>query len=182
MEAIHPWHDIPIGKKAPSVINMMVEIPKGSKVKYELDKKTGLLRLDRFMYSAVYYPGDYGFAPQTLWEDNDPLDIFVFTNEAIHPMTLCEVRVLGVLHMVDDNGSDDKIIGAYLHDPRFSDRLDISNIPQHYLLELKHFFETYKVLQGKKVEVFAIKGTQAAYQVVRKAQKMYRAKKWGKNK
>jgi inorganic pyrophosphatase len=174
MIGIHPWHDIEIGAKAPKVINMIVEIPKGSKVKYELDKETGLLRLDRFLYSAVYYPGDYGFIPQSLWEDNDPLDIFVFTNESIHPLTLCEVRVIGVLHMVDENESDDKIIAVYANDPRFKDRRTISDIPQHYLLELKHFFETYKALQKRKVKVFTIRGTEAAYKAIAKSQKLYR--------
>jgi inorganic pyrophosphatase len=176
MDGIHPWHDIEIGPKAPEIVNMIVEIPKGSKVKYELDKRTGLLRLDRVLYSAVYYPGDYGFIPRTLWEDNDPLDIFVFTNESIHPMTLCEARVIGVLHMADENESDEKIISVYANDPRFKDRRKISDIPQHYLLELKHFFETYKVLQGRKVEVFTIKGPEAAYRAIRRSQKLYREK------
>lgn len=176
MHSPHPWHGIEVGEKSPKVVNMIVEIPKDSKVKYELDKETGMLKLDRFMYSAVYYPGDYGFIPKTLWEDGDPLDIIVFTNRPVYPMTLCEAKVIGVLHMVDDNESDDKIIAVYDSDPRSDDWNDIDDVPHHYLKELRHFFETYKDLQGRKVDVFEIRGPKIAYKSIQKGQKLYNEK------
>ena len=178
---IHPWHDIEIGEKAPKIINMVVEIPKDSKIKYELDKKTGLIRMDRFLYSAVHYPGDYGFIPQTLWEDNDPLDILLLTSKGLFPMTLCEVKVIGVLQMQDHHESDDKILAVHLNDPRYQEWTSIDKIPKHYLRELKHFFETYKELQGSKVEVFKIKGLTDAYKTIKKAQRLYK-EKYGKKK
>lgn len=173
------WHDVDIGHEAPKVVNMIVEIPKDGKVKYELDKKTGLLKMDRMLYSAVHYPGNYGFIPKTLWDDKDPLDIFVFANEPIFPMTLCEVRVIGVLKMIDEDESDFKILAVHDNDPRFREWRTISSMPQHYLKEISHFFETYKELQHKKVKVFEIKGPRDAYQCIKKAQAMYE-EKYGK--
>lgn len=173
---MHPWHDIEVGLKQPKVVNMVIEIPKKSTIKYELEKKTGLLKMDRFLYSSVYYPGDYGFIPRTLWEDNDPLDIIVFTREPGFPLAICEVKVIGVLEIIDENESDDKIIAVHQTDPRFSEWNSINDMPKHYLTELKHFFETYKELQGKKVEVFKILGVDEAYKAIEKGMKLYSEK------
>jgi inorganic pyrophosphatase len=176
MSVENPWHDVSIGKKSPEVINTIIEIPKDSKIKYELDKETGMLKLDRFLYSAVHYPGDYGFVPQTLWDDHDPLDIIVLTNRSVYPMTLACVRVIGVIRMIDSDEKDDKIIGVYDTDPRFDEYQDLKDIPQHILKELKYFFEKYKQLQGKTCEVPQILGKAHAVKDVERAQKMYQDK------
>lgn len=152
----HPWHGITPGKKAPEIVNAIIEIPKESQQKYEVDKETGLLRLDRVLYSAVHYPGDYGFIPQTLWDDNDALDIIILCGKPTYPLTLTSVRVIGVLRMIDDDEKDDKIIGVYDTDPRYTEYNEITDIPKHTIEELKHFFETYKELQGKKCTIVKI--------------------------
>jgi inorganic pyrophosphatase len=169
----NPWHDIEVGKKAPEIINAVIEIPKDSKIKYELDKKTGLLRMDRFLYSSVHYPGDYGFVPQTLWDDGDPLDVIILTGRPLYPMTLVKVRVIGVLRMVDDNEKDDKIIAVYDGDPRFKEFDSIKDIPKHTLAELKHFFETYKQLQGKDCKILEILDKKAAMKGVETGMRLY---------
>ena len=170
---VHPWHDIEIGEKKPKIVNVIVEIPKGSTIKYELDKKTGLLKLDRYMYSAVHYPADYGFIPRTLWDDNDPLDVFIITHRPTYPLALTEVKVIGVVSMSDNKEKDNKIIGVHAHDPRYSQWDSIDEVPRHFLKELKHFLETYKELQGKVVKVFKIYGTEKAYRDILRAEKMY---------
>jgi len=167
------WHEIAIGEKAPEVVNAIIEIPKDSKQKYEFDKETGLLRLDRFLYSSVHYPGDYGFIPQTLWEDGDPLDVIVLTSRSVYPMTLAKIRVLGVLRMIDDNESDDKIIAVYDCDPRFVEYEGMKEVPKHIIAELKHFFETYKELQGKKCKILEILDKRDAWKDIQLAQKLY---------
>lgn len=177
MAATNPWHDVPIGEQAPHVINAIIEIPKDSKQKYELDKETGMLKLDRFLYSAVHYPGDYGFIPRTLWDDNDPLDLVVLTHRPVYPMTLVSVRVIGVLRMIDGYERDDKIIAVYDGDPRYAEYQDIADIPAHVIAELKHFFETYKELQGKKCLVPEIMPKAIALKDVERAQQLYREKR-----
>ena len=176
MAVKNPWHDVKIGENAPERINAIIEIPKDSKIKYELDKKSGLLKLDRFLYSSVHYPGDYGFVPQSLWDDNDPLDIIILTGRPVYPMTLAEVRIIGVLRMIDSEEKDDKIIGVYQNDPRFNEYKDLNDIPQHTLKELKYFFEKYKQLQGKTCEVPKILGREDALKDIERAQKMYQDK------
>lgn len=173
------WHDVEPGNDAPTIVNSIIEIPKDSQVKYEIDKKTGLLMLDRFLYSAVHYPGDYGFIPQTLWSDGDPLDIIILTGRPVYPMTLAHARVIGVLRMIDDNEEDDKIIAVYDKDPRFKDFDNIDDLPKHIVAEIKHFFETYKLLQGKKVEVLRIDDKRKAYEAIKKGIDAYK-KKFGK--
>lgn len=170
------WHDIETGEKSPEVVNVIIEIPKDSHLKYELDKKTGLLRLDRFLHSAVHYPGDYGFIPQTLWDDDDPLDIIVLTNRPVYPMTLVSVRVIGVLRMMDGEEKDDKIIGVYDCDPRFQEYQSIKDIPTHVIAELKHFFETYKELQGKKCKILQILDKKDALHDIKLGEKIYNLK------
>jgi len=181
MATAHPWHDIEIGDKAPEIITAVIEIPKDSRIKYELDKETGLLKMDRFLFSAVHYPGDYGLVPRTLWDDNDPLDIIILTGRPLYPLTLTKVRVIGVLRMIDGDEKDDKIIAVYNDDPRYSEYQNISDIPAHTKEELRHFFETYKELQGKKVEVLEILGKEHALKDVERAQKMYKEKYGKKN-
>lgn len=173
---VNLWHDLDIGKEAPEVVNMVVEIPKDSQVKYELDKETGMLKLDRFLYSAVHYPGDYGFVPRTLWDDNDPLDIIVLTGRPVFPMTIAEVRIIGVLRMIDNGEKDDKILAVYNGDPRYKEIKDIEDIPRHVLDELRHFFETYKQLQGKECKILNILGRTEALDDVKRAQKLYSEK------
>jgi inorganic pyrophosphatase len=173
---INPWHDVSCGEKAPEIVNAVIEIPKDSKIKYELDKKTGMLKLDRFLYSAVYYPGDYGFIPQTLWDDNDPIDIIILTNRPVYPMTLVKARIIGVLRMVDGGEKDDKLIAVYHDDPRFKEIEDVKDIPKHIIQELKHFFETYKHLQGKHCIVPEILDKTHALKDVERAIKMYKEK------
>ncbi len=176
MTTKHPWHDISIGNDAPQVVSAIIEIPKDSKIKYELDKDSGLLKLDRFLYSAVHYPGDYGFVPQTLWEDGDPLDIIILTNRALYPMTLAKVRVIGVIRMIDNGEKDDKIVAVYEDDPRYKEYQDLGDVPKHTMIELKHFFETYKELQGKKVQIPEMLGKKIAEKDIEKAMKLYREK------
>lgn len=173
---MNPWHDVPTGNKVPKEVNAIIEIPKDSKLKYEIDKDTGLLKLDRFLYSAVHYPGDYGFVPQTLWYDNDPIDILILTQRPVYPLTLASVRILGVLRMVDGEEKDDKLLAVYAEDPRYEEYKDIKDVPKHMINELKHFFETYKELQGKKCKVPEILNREAAYKDIEIAQKMYKDK------
>jgi inorganic pyrophosphatase len=153
MRLNHPWHDISPGDESPKIVNAIIEIPRDSQQKYELDKETGILKLDRFLYSAVYYPGDYGFIPQTLWEDGDPMDIIILTNRPVYPLTLVRARVIGVIRMIDDKELDDKIIGVYDSDPRYSEYNSLKDVPKHVIAELKHFFETYKELQSQREKV-----------------------------
>ncbi len=181
MTGIHPWHDIPIGKEKPKVINAIIEIPAKSTVKYELDKDTGLLKLDRHMHSAVHYPGDYGFIPQTYCDDKDPLDVVILTNQPTNPLTLCEVKLIGVMKMVDSGEQDDKLLGVHANDPRFKEWNSIKDIPQHYLKEIQHFFETYKQLKGGNVKITKILDVKDAYKILEEAEKLYQ-KTYGKNK
>ena len=173
---MHPWHDVTIGNKTPKEVQAIIEIPKDSKLKYEIDKDTGLLRLDRFLYSAVHYPGDYGFVPQTLWYDSDPIDILIFTQRPVYPMTLVTARVIGVLRMFDGEEKDDKLLAVYAGDPRYEEFKDVKDVPKHMIEELKHFFETYKELQGKKCKVLEILNKESAYKDIEIAQKMYEEK------
>jgi inorganic pyrophosphatase len=174
MKGFNPWHDVSVGEKAPEVVHAIIEIPKDSHIKYELDKETGMLCLDRFLYSAAHYPGDYGFVPQTLWYDNDPLDIIVLTQRPVYPLTLVNARVIGVIRMIDGEEKDDKVIAVYDKDPRYLEVEDIKDVPQHILKELVNFFERYKELQGKHVKVLEIMNKAAALKDVEIGQKMYR--------
>jgi len=175
----NPWHDVTIGKDVPKILNAVIEIPKNSNLKYELDKESGLMKLDRPLYSAVHYPGDYGFFPKTLADDNDPLDVIVLSNFSVYPNTLVEVRPIGMLEMIDSKEKDDKVIAVYSSDPRMKEYESITNVPDHIKLELKHFFETYKTLQGKEVKVLSLKGISAAHSEIEKSVKRY-DEKFGK--
>ncbi len=149
----HPWHGADYGDKAPETVNALIEIPQGSRSKYEVDKDTGLLRLDRVIYSSFQYPVNYGFIPQTLGQDGDPLDILVLCSQSIHSLCLVEARVIGNMQMIDQGQMDDKIIAVAARDPSVNHISRMEELPQHFLLELKNFFEQYKVLENKKVAI-----------------------------
>lgn len=173
---INPWHGVSYGKNAPDEVNVIIEVPKDSKLKYELDKETGLLRLDRALYSAVHYPGDYGFIPQTYWEDDDPLDILVISNFPVYPMTIVRAKPIGVIEMNDGRERDDKIIAVHSTDPRLKNYRSLSDLPEHMLLEIKNFFEIYKELQNKKVKILDLKGVSEAKKSILKGIKNYENK------
>jgi inorganic pyrophosphatase len=163
---IHPWKDLSPGRDPPHVVTAVVEIPGGSRNKYELDKASGLFRLDRVLYSAVHYPGDYGFLPQTLHTDGDPLDVLVYIDEPTFTGCLIDVRPVGVLNMLDRGEHDDKILAVAIGDPLVSEYLDVSDLPSHYLTEVAHFFSIYKDLEGKRVEIVGWEGMAAAKAMV----------------
>lgn len=169
-------HDITAGSKAPEVINVIIEIPKGSKNKYELDKETGLITLDRAMHTSQDYPFDYGFMPQSHWHDGDPLDVVVLTTYPLAPGVLVKVRPVAIMHMVDDGESDAKIIGVPESDPRFAAINDLADINPHTIKEIEHFFTTYKQLQKKEVRIDGIEGKTAAIHAITESQKLYTEK------
>jgi inorganic pyrophosphatase len=172
----HPWHDIelPDDGKLEQAFPVVIEIPKGSKNKYELDKKTGLLRVDRVLFSAVHYPANYGFVPQTLAEDDDPLDVLVLGQEPIVPLCIVEARAIGGFEMSDEHGVDTKIIAVHVNDPAVRDYQTMDDLPQHILAEMRRFFEDYKALEGKPVDVGAGLDCARANAAVRDGVKRYR--------
>lgn len=170
----HPWHDIPIAANSPKEINAVVEIPQGDKVKYELDKETGLMRVDRILYSSVIYPANYGFIPQSYGDDLDPLDVLVLMQEPVDPLSILRARPIGLMKMIDQGQNDAKIICVHLDDPAYNDHYDINEIPTHRLRELKRFFKDYKVLENKKVKVEEFMGAEEAHGVVERAMDNYR--------
>ncbi len=170
------WHDVEIGKGSPQIVNAIIEIPKDGQIKYEFDKETGLLKLDRFLYSAMHYPGDYGFVPKTLWSDGDPLDIIILSGKPVFPMTLVKAKPIGVIRMIDGNDDDDKILAVHYSDPRFKEIESIKDVPKHILVELKHFFETYKELQGKECKILEMLDKAEAYKIIEKAINIYKMK------
>src|SRR5687767_11742752 len=172
---MHPWHDSYVDNSmAGSVFPVVIEIPKGSKNKYELDKETGLLRLDRVLFSAVHYPANYGFIPRSFCDDGDPLDALVLGQEPLHPLTIVEARAIGVMRMRDEKGIDDKIVAVSIHDPAFADYTDHTQLPTHLLREMRRFFEDYKVLERKQVLVEDLLGKDDALRIVREALELYR--------
>ncbi len=170
------WHEISSGKSTPELVNVIVEIPKGSKNKYEIDKENGLIKLDRAMKSAQDYPFDYGFVPQSLWDDGDALDVVLLTTYPLVPGILVEARPVAVMRMIDGGEGDDKIIAVPKNDPRWEEVSELSDINKHTLKEIQHFFETYKSIEGKKVEITGIEGREAAYGAVKKGLAMYQEK------
>ncbi|HEX8832705.1 MAG TPA: inorganic diphosphatase [Abditibacteriaceae bacterium] len=169
----HPWHGIDPGKRAPEIVDCVIEVPRGSHNKYELDKPTGLLRLDRVLHSAVFYPANYGFIPRTYCDDRDPLDILVLGQEPVVPMCILTARPIGVMQMVDQNEEDDKIIAIHEHDPAVAHYRDISMLPEHTLNELQRFFEDYKALEKKKVRIERFKGRIDAQEIIQAALRLY---------
>ncbi len=172
------WHGIELSENTPHELNAIVEVPKNSNNKYEIDKETGLIALDRANYSSSPYPFDYGFAPQTLWEDGDALDVVLLTTYPLHPGILVRVRPVALMDMIDNGESDVKIIGVPVEDKRWDDVTDLEHLNKHSLREYRHFFETYKALKGKdnKVEVGENKGKVEAIKAIEKSIRLYKEK------
>jgi len=172
----NPWHSVKIGKSVPDVVNGIIEIPKGSRAKYELDKDSGLLILDRVLYSSMYYPANYGFIPQTYCDDNDPLDILIISQIDIVPLCIVPAKVIGVMRMLDGGDADDKIIAVAADDVSINHINDISELPQHFISEIRNFFEDYKKLENKTVIVEEFQNADMAKQILRQAIMDYDAK------
>jgi inorganic pyrophosphatase len=172
---MHPWHDCYLDEQSVQHgFPVVIEVPKGSKNKYELDKETGLLRLDRVLFSAVHYPANYGFIPRTYCDDGDPLDVLVLGQEPLHPLTIVESRAIGVMRMRDEKGIDDKIVAVSVRDPAFTDYTDHQQLPSHLVREMRRFFEDYKVLERKQVLVEDLLGPDDALRIIREALDLYR--------
>ncbi len=170
---IHPWHDVSPGEDVPQEYNVIIEIPFGSSVKYELDKTSGLIKLDRVLYSAVYYPANYGFIPQTLAEDDDPLDVLVLCQETVVPLTLIQARTIGIMTMIDAGEKDHKIIAVAVDDPEFNSYREAAEMPSHRLTMLRRFFQDYTQLEGKVVEVDEIQPAKVAFPIIEDALARY---------
>jgi inorganic pyrophosphatase len=171
---MHAWHDVDLGESIDLHFRAVIEIPKGSKIKYELDKTTGLLYLDRVLHSAVHYPANYGFLPRTFCDDGDPLDVLVLGQEPVLPLCVLRAKAIGVLTMSDEKGQDDKIIAIHVDDPEYAHYADIAELPAHRLRELERFFLDYKVLENKTVNVEQFRGRRDAEHVIRAAVDLYR--------
>ncbi len=173
---MNPWHDVSPGEQTPEFVNGIIEIPKGTRAKYEIDKVSGLLKLDRVLYSSVYYPANYGFIPRTLCEDKDPLDILVLSQLEFVPLCLVSAKVIGVMRMVDQGDADDKIIAVCAGDPSVNHIQDISELPKHFISELRNFFEDYKKLEHKTVLVEDFQNHELAKQIILDSFIMYQEK------
>ncbi|KAG8376434.1 hypothetical protein BUALT_Bualt09G0063000 [Buddleja alternifolia] len=171
--AAHPWHDLEIGPGAPVIFNCVVEIGKGSKVKYELDKKTGLIKVDRVLYSSVVYPHNYGFIPRTLCEDNDPIDVLVIMQEPVLPGCFLRAKAIGLMPMIDQGEKDDKIIAVCADDPEYKHYTDIKELPPHRLAEIRRFFEDYKKNENKDVAVDQFLPATNAYDAIQRSMDLY---------
>ncbi|OEL31425.1 Soluble inorganic pyrophosphatase 4 [Dichanthelium oligosanthes] len=171
--AAHPWHDLEIGPGAPTIFNCVIEIPRGSKVKYELDKKTGLIKVDRVLYSSVVYPHNYGFIPRTLCEDSDPLDVLVIMQEPVIPGCFLRAKAIGLMPMIDQGEADDKIIAVCADDPEYKHYNDIKELPPHRLAEIRRFFEDYKKNENKEVAVNDFLPASAAYEAIQHSMDLY---------
>mgnify|MGYP001157982558 CR=1 FL=1 len=172
---MHPLHDILVPDNIQESFPTVIEIPKGSKLKYEIDKRTGMLILDRVLYSSVHYPANYGFVPQTLAGDGDPLDVLVFMQEPVHPLTIVRSRAIGGFRMRDDKGVDDKIVAIAVDDPSVAHYTDARELPPHLLLELRRFFQDYKILEGKLSEVDELYDRAKAVEVIQESLSAYRS-------
>jgi len=172
----HSWHDLPAGKHPPDLVTAIIEIPGGSRNKYELDKDSGLFRLDRVLYSAVHYPGDYGFIPRTLSEDGDPCDVLVLIREPTFVGCAIAARPIGVLRILDRGEPDEKILAVPAEDPFQNEYFDIADVPQHLLREVEHFFQIYKDLEGKRVQVQGWAKSEVAMAEVTRAMERYTAR------
>lgn len=173
---IHPWHDVKFGEKAPEIVKSIIEIPKGSRAKYELDKETGLLKLDRVLFSSVNYPANYGFIPRTLGDDHDPLDILVISQINVEPLCIVDAKVIGAMRMMDNNEADDKIIAVAAYDVSMNHINDIHELPQYFVRELERFFEDYKKLEHKSVKVKQFQDKTVGMQIINQSIQLYQEK------
>lgn len=173
MSTQHPWHQVSPGKDLPNTVNAIIEIPKNSKAKYEIDKDSGLVILDRVLYSSVMYPANYGFIPQTYCDDKDPLDILVLCSVDVYPMTMIEAKIIGVMHMIDGGEQDDKIIAVAKNDMSVNHINDISELPPHTMKEIVQFFESYKALEGKSVIIEGLHGREYAQNILNESIELY---------
>ena len=172
---MHAWHDIYVDETlVEREFPVVIEVPRGSKNKYELDKETGFLRLDRVLYSAVHYPANYGFVPRSYCDDGDPLDALVLGQEPVFPLTIVEARAIGVMRMRDDKGVDDKIVAVSVRDPSFEGYTDKGQLPAHVLRQVRRFFEDYKVLEHKQVVIDDMLGPADAVRIIGEALELYR--------
>jgi inorganic pyrophosphatase len=176
LNVLHPWHGAGYGERSPEIVNALIEIPQGSRTKYEIDKVTGLLRLDRVIHSSFHYPVNYGFIPQTLGDDGDPLDILVLCSQSIQPLCLVEATIIGNMQMIDSGEKDDKIIAVATKDPSVNHIKTVDEMPRHFFLELKNYFEQYKVLENKQVQIDEFQDREAAYRIIKDAIAMYKEK------
>jgi len=170
----NPWHKVSVGEKSPDIINSIIEIPKNTRAKYELDKESGLLLMDRVLYSSMYYPANYGFIPQTYCDDKDPLDVLVLTQITVVPMCIVSAKVIGAMRMLDGGEMDDKIIAVAENDMSVNHMNDISELPEHFFKELKNFFEDYKKLENKTVEVEEFQNVDVAKDIINKSIEDYK--------
>ncbi|SEO62385.1 inorganic pyrophosphatase [Mucilaginibacter gossypiicola] len=175
MSTLHPWHQVSPGDNIPEVVNAIIEIPKGSKAKYEIDKESGLLKLDRVLFSSVMYPANYGFIPQTYCDDKDPLDILVLCSIDVFPMSIIEAKVVGVMHMVDNGEQDDKIIAVAKNDMSVNYINDLNELPPHAMTEIVRFFKDYKKLEGKNVTIEHLLGVRYAHKVITESLELYKS-------
>jgi len=175
MSTQHPWHQVSPGDNTPEIVNAVIEIPKGSKAKYEIDKPSGLLKLDRVLFSSVMYPANYGFIPQTYCDDNDPLDILVLCSIDVFPMSIIEAKVIGVMHMVDNGEQDDKIIAVAKNDMSVNYINDLAELPPHAMTEIVRFFKDYKKLEGKNVTIEHLLGMRYAHKAINESLELYKS-------
>ena len=173
---MNPWHDIPESRIKPDSFQVVIEIASGSKNKYELDKETGLLKLDRILYTSTHYPSNYGFIPLTYGEDDDPLDVLVLCSESINPLTLVECYPIGVIPMIDQGKNDEKIIAVCKNDPRYNGYHSLEELPRHVEEEIRHFFSVYKMLEGKDTIVPEAKSRSEAERIIDEAIVRYKKK------
>jgi inorganic pyrophosphatase len=176
INVLHPWHGASYGTKVPDIVNALIEIPQGSRTKYEIDKETGLLKLDRVIYSSFHYPVNYGFIPQTLGEDGDPLDILVLCSQSIQSLCLVQATVIGNMQMIDSGEKDDKIIAVATKDPSVNHISSIEEMPRHFMNELRNYFEQYKVLENKQVQIEDFQDRNMAYRIIEEAISFYKQK------
>jgi len=172
---MNPWHDVDINFDEKNQLNCIIEIPMGCKIKYELDKNCGLIKVDRILYSSVHYPCNYGFFPQTFCDDGDPLDALVVGQLPVVPLALMRVRAIGVMRMLDQGKRDDKIISIHIDDPEFNDINSFSDLPKHRILEIKNFFEHYKKLEKKEVEISSVGDVKEAVKVIKESINLYQS-------
>ncbi len=173
LTVLHPWHGVEPGAGKPRIVNAVIEIPQGSRAKYEIDKPSGLLKMDRVIHSSFHYPMNYGFIPQTLGDDKDPLDILVISHVSVQPLCIVEAKVIGVMQMIDSGDADDKIIAVANTDPSVNYINNLEEMPQHFFNELRHFFEEYKKLENKTVVVEEFQDKATALKIITVAFLLY---------